>query len=160
METSRGSLTRRDVEQAQRRLGEHLSRHGLKHTRQRDAILEAFLGAGGHMTSEELYERVRAEHPEIGAATVYRTLKLFCDAGIAQPSDFRSGITLYEHRSGHHDHLICVGCGEIVEFECSMIEGAQLDIAERYGYRLTNHRHDLYGYCPRCRKRGDSESKT
>ena len=139
------------ITKAREELSVYLTRHGLKHTRQREAILEAFLEAGGHMTSEDLYERVRAHHPEIGAATVYRALKLFCDAGLAQPSHFRSGVTLYEHPHGHHDHLICIDCGEIVEFECSMIEATQLEIAERYGYRLTNHRHDLYGYCTKCR---------
>jgi Fur family ferric uptake transcriptional regulator len=141
-----------ELEIARERLTEYLSQQGLKHTRQRVAILEAFLQAGGHMTSEELYERVRPEHPEIGAATVYRTLKLFCDAGIAHPSHFRAGVTLYEYRSGHHDHLICVSCGTIVEFESSTIEEKQREIADQYGYRLTQHRHDLYGYCPKCRQ--------
>jgi Fur family ferric uptake transcriptional regulator len=157
VENTEGALRHEGFEEARQRLEHYLVRHGLKHTRQREAILSAFLGAAGHMTSEDLYERVRAEHPEIGAATVYRTLKLLCDAGIAHPSHFRSGVTLYEHRHGHHDHLICQGCGEIVEFECSMIEGAQLEIAERYGYRLTNHRHDLYGYCKRCQGREERE---
>ena len=140
------------LEKARKQLSDYLTRRGLKHTKQREAILESFLDAGGHLTSEDLYERVRDRHPEIGAATVYRTLKLFCEAGLAEPSHFRSGVTLYEHRHGHHDHLICVGCGEIVEFECSMIEATQLEIAEQYGYRLTNHRHDLYGYCRRCQR--------
>jgi Fur family ferric uptake transcriptional regulator len=139
---------------ARQQLSDYLSQHGLKHTRQREAILEAFLETGGHVTSEEVYERVRASNPEIGAATVYRTLRLLCDAGIANPSHFRSGVTLYEHRSAHHDHLICVGCGEIVEFEWPLIEKAQLDVAKEYGYRLTNHRHYLYGQCPRCQQRG------
>jgi Fur family ferric uptake transcriptional regulator len=147
-----------DLTRARERLSEYLALHGLKQTRQREAILEAFLDAGGHITSEELYERVRGPHPEIGAATVYRSLKLFCDAGIAHPSHFRSGVTVYEHRAGHHDHLICVGCGEIVEFECSLIEGTQLEIADRYGYRLVNHRHDLYGYCRRCQTSGQKDA--
>jgi Fur family ferric uptake transcriptional regulator len=147
-----------DIERARNRLSDFLSRRGLKQTHQREAILEAFLGAGGHMTSEELYERVRPQHPEIGAATVYRTLKLFCEAGIAHPNHFRAGVTLYEPRAGHHDHLICVSCGEIVEFESTAIERAQLEIAGQYGYRLTSHRHDLYGYCPKCHKEEDSTS--
>ena len=141
-----------EIEIARERLAEYLTRQGLKHTRQRVAILDAFLQAGGHMTSEDLYERVRPGHPEIGAATVYRTLKLFCDAGIAHPSHFRAGVTLYEYRSGHHDHLICDGCGAIVEFESSAIEEAQREIADSYGYRLTQHRHDLYGHCPKCQQ--------
>lgn len=147
------SLEAGDIERAREILADYLARHGMKQTRQREAILEAFLEAGGHITSEQLYEKVRGPHPEIGAATVYRTLKLLCDAGIANPNHFRSGVTLYEHRSTHHDHLICIGCGEIIEFECSLIEGAQLEIAERYGYRLTNHSHYLYGFCHGCQRR-------
>ncbi len=135
-------------------LEDYLTRHGMKHTRQRAAILDAFLNQAGHITSEELHERVREEHPEIGAATVYRTLKLFCDAGIAHAHHFRDGLTLYERERAHHDHLICLGCGEIIEFESAVIEKQQLKIAESYGYRLTKHRLHLFGYCPSCRKKG------
>ena len=140
------------LRQAQGQLSAFLTGQGLKQTRQRDTILKEFVSAKGHLTVEDLYERVRERNPEIGAATVYRTLKLFCEAGIASPIHFQAGVTLYEYRSAHHDHLICVGCGEIVEFECSMIEQSQLDIAAEYGYRLVNHRHDLYGFCAKCNK--------
>jgi Fur family ferric uptake transcriptional regulator len=147
-----------EFEREHAKLQEYLDRHGLKHTRQREAILESFLRSQGHVTSEDLYERVRREHPEIGAATVYRTLKLFCEAGIADDIHFRDGVTLYEHQRTHHDHLICLGCAEVVEFECAMIEEAQEEIAKTYGYHLTNHRHDLFGYCPACRGRGRGAS--
>jgi Fur family ferric uptake transcriptional regulator len=142
------------IEAARSQLETYLARHNLKHTRQRDVILEAFLAAPGHMTSEELHEKVREEHAEIGAATVYRALKLFAEAGIASASHFRDGVTMYEHQAAHHDHLVCLGCNEIVEFECELIEEAQMRIADTYGFRLTNHRHDLYGYCTRCQKEG------
>ncbi len=145
--------TATDVRQrAVERLSEYLARNGLKQTRQREAILEVFLGCKGHSTSEELYEVVRAQHPEVGAATVYRTLKLFCDAGIAHAHHFRDGVTLYEPEGHHHDHLICLGCGEIVEFECELIEVEQERVARGYGYRLTQHRHTLYGYCAKCQE--------
>lgn len=143
-----------ELERARTVLDAHIEDHGLKHTKQRDAILEAFLASPGHVTSEDLFERVRSTHPEIGAATVYRALKLFCDAGIANAIHFRDGVTLYEPNRTHHDHLICLGCNEVVEFECSMIEDAQQNIAQTYGYRLTEHRHDLYGYCRRCQRAG------
>ncbi|MFQ5697886.1 MAG: Fur family transcriptional regulator [Myxococcota bacterium] len=141
------------LHRAREQLALHLARKGLKQTRQRDAILEAFVASSGHVTSDDLYERVRAAHPEIGAATVYRTLKLLCDAGVASARFFRDGVTLYEYEDDrHHDHLICVGCGEIVEFESEVIEREQSRVSERFGYRLTHHRHHLFGYCPRCRK--------
>ena len=141
-------------EEAHGRLAEYLSRHGLKQTRQRDAILDTFIRAPGHVTSEDLYERVRGEHPEIGAATVYRTLKLFVEAGLANAHHFRDGVTLYEHEGRHHDHLICLGCGEIVEFRNQVIEDGLVDVAKQQGYRLTQHRLHLYGYCPSCLEAG------
>ena len=138
---------------AHEKLAEHLSRNGLKQTRQRDAILDAFLHAKGHMTSEELYDKVRADAPEVGAATVYRALKLFCEAGLARAHHFRDGVTLYEREGHHHDHLICQGCGAIVEFERESIEEEQRSVAAEHGYVLTQHRHILYGICPRCQKK-------
>ena len=111
----------------------------------------AFLATREHVKSEQLYELVRAEHPEVGAATVYRTLKLFVDAGIANAHHFRDGVTLYEHEGGHHDHLICLGCGAIVEFRNQIIEEQLDEVAKREGYRLTQHRLHLYGRCPDCR---------
>jgi Fur family ferric uptake transcriptional regulator len=144
----------------QKQLAEHLARHGLKQTRQREAILDAFAAAKGHMSSEELYEVVRAQHPEVGAATVYRALKLFCDAGVARAHHFRDGVTLYEREGQHHDHLICTGCGAIVEFERALIEEEQLKVAAEHGYRLTQHRHILYGLCPKCQKKGSGSAKS
>jgi Fur family ferric uptake transcriptional regulator len=122
----------------QRSLARYLEEHNLKQTRQREAILEVFLSASGHITSEDLYQQVRARHPHIGYTTVYRTMKLLCEAGLAHE---------------HHDHLVCVRCGTIVEFECDMIEAAQDRIAKHYGFRVLRHRHELYGHCPECQKR-------
>ena len=132
-------------------LAHYLDEHHLKHTKQRDAIVDEFLNATGHITSDELYERVREEHSSIGFTTVYRTLKLLCEAGIASEQHFDDGITRYEIKQEHHDHLVCVRCGRIIEFECSMIEAAQDEIAERYQFLVLRHRHELYGHCERCR---------
>jgi len=133
-------------------LARYLDQRNLRHTRQRDAILDAFLEATGHITSEEIYERARQKHPSIGYTTVYRTMKLLCDAGLANERRFEDGVARYEIRHEHHDHLVCVRCGKIVEFECHMIEGAQNDIADRYGFQVLRHRHELYGHCESCRK--------
>jgi Fur family ferric uptake transcriptional regulator len=143
-----------EFERDRKKLAAYLSRNGLKRTRQRDAILNAFLVADGHITSERLHERVRKEHPEIGAATVYRTLRLFCDAEIANAIHFRDDVTVYERRHAHHDHLICLGCGEILEFRSEEIEKEQATIAEQHGYRLTRHRHHLFGWCRACQAKG------
>jgi Fur family ferric uptake transcriptional regulator len=134
----------------QRALARYLEEHHLKHTKQREAILEIFLGAKGHVTSEDLHQKVRLAHPQIGYTTVYRTMKLLCEAGLANENNF-DGITRYEIAHEHHDHLICTRCGKIIEFECEQIESAQEKIAARYGFQVLRHRHELYGHCADCR---------
>ena len=133
-------------------LADYLEGHNLKHTKQREAILEVFLGVEGHITGEELYQRVREKHPQIGYTTVYRTMKLLCEAGLATEHHF-DGIARYEITQEHHDHLVCTRCGKIIEFECDMIESAQEKIAANYGFRILRHRHELYGHCAECQKR-------
>jgi len=134
----------------QRSLSRYLEEHNLKHTQQREAILTAFLEATGHITSEEIHNRVRVGHPNIGYTTVYRTMKLLCDAGLASERHFEEGVTLYEIEHEHHDHLVCLRCGKIIEFECEMIERTQQEIADRYRFRILRHRHELYGHCSAC----------
>ncbi|HKJ24438.1 MAG TPA: transcriptional repressor [Myxococcota bacterium] len=132
-------------------LARYLESHQLKQTKQREAILDAFLDARKHVTSEEMFQRVRKDHPNIGYTTVYRTMKLLCDAGLAMERHFEDGVTRYEIEHEHHDHLVCTKCGRIIEFECSMIETAQNEIADRYRFRVLRHRHELYGHCASCR---------
>ena len=133
--------------EAHQQLNRYLQRHGLKQTRQRDAILEAFLHSAGHITSEQLYEEVRAVQPDVGAATVYRTLRLLCDAGLANSHQFGESVTLYEVKGRHHDHLICNECGAIIEFQNELVESEQLKIGEQHGFTLTHHQHILFGDC-------------
>jgi Fur family transcriptional regulator, ferric uptake regulator len=131
-----------------------IARKGLKSTRQRDIILDGFLSIDNHMSIEELYLTLRAKHPNIGYATVYRTLKLFSEAVIAREIHFGDGQTRFEHvaEGEHHDHLVCTICGEVKEFTNEAIEKIQADIAESYGYLIHTHKLELYGTCPKCRK--------
>ena len=135
----------------QRSLSQYLEEHSLKHTKQREAILATFLEATGHITSEEIHSRVRTDHPNIGYTTVYRTMKLLCDAGLASERRFDDGVTRYEIEQEHHDHLVCLRCGKIIEFECEEIEVAQVEVAERHGFEILRHRNELYGHCKDCR---------
>jgi len=132
-------------------LARYLEDHNLKRTRQREVILDAFLSAKGHISSEELYQTIRSDNPRIGYTTVYRTMKLLVDAGLAEERHFDNGVARYEIEHEHHDHLVCTGCGKIVEFECELIEKAQNEISEKYGFRILRHRHELYGLFPDCR---------
>jgi Fur family ferric uptake transcriptional regulator len=135
-------------------LGAYIAQKGLKHSRQRDRIAETFFAMGGHVSVEELVARVRRIDPHISVATVYRTMKLLADSGLAVPRQFGgSGQTRYEAAEGkpHHDHLICTACGEIVEFANERIESLQEIVARRHGFEVESHRLELYGRCERCR---------
>lgn len=131
-----------------------ISQKGLKSTRQRDIILEFFLSSDRHMSLEELYLKLRAKHPNIGYATVYRTLKLFAESGIAREIQFGDGQTRYEHmmEGEHHDHLVCTRCGTIAEFENETIEKLQAEVAASHGFLIETHKLELYGLCATCRK--------
>lgn len=133
------------------RLTAHMRANGLKITRQRELILRTFLDARKHLSIEELLHLVRGRDPGIGHATVYRTMKLFVQAGIASERHFTEGASLYEFEAedeeDHHDHLICRDCGRILEFEDPDIERLQEEVARRLGFRLQDHRMELFGEC-------------
>lgn len=131
-------------------LRDYVARNGLKFTRQRELIADVFFKSGGHLKVEDLLERVREVDPQVSLATVYRTMKLLTECGLAEPHRFRDGHTRYEPSEGedeHHDHLICTVCGRIVEFYNSDIERLQEQIAASFGFRVTHHRMELYGSC-------------
>ncbi len=119
---------------------------GLRMTEQRRVIARVLSDATDHPDAEELYRRAAAVDPHISIATVYRTVKLFEDAGILERHDFRDGRSRYEEMSeSHHDHLIDVHSGEVVEFRNEEIEKLQRLIAEELGFELVDHRLELYG---------------
>ena len=128
------------------------SAKGLKSTKQRDIILDCFLSCHQHLTTEELYLKLKTDNPNIGFATVYRTLKLFAESGIAREIQFGDGQTRYEHMhvGEHHDHLVCTRCGTIVEFENETIEKLQSEVAAQHGFTIMNHKLELYGFCGKC----------
>ncbi len=135
--------------EALRALSEYLRKNGLKNTRQRDLIVEAFYEAGGHVSIDELLVRVQERMPGVGYATVYRTLKLLNEAGLAHERRFNDGQARYEPvvADEHHDHLICLTCDRIFEFEDALIESRQSEVAAAHGIRVVNHRHEIYGRC-------------
>ncbi len=131
----------------------YLSRNGLKSTIQRDIIIKLFIQSRGHLSADELYTSLREEHPSIGLATIYRTLKILTDAGIAREQRFNDGYTRYEFNNpddGHHDHLVCTLCGRVEEFENSEIERLQDEVASAHGFAIEHHKLELYGLCPTC----------
>jgi len=135
----------------QRVLAEYLVQHGLKRSAQREAILDAFLRAGSHVSVEDLLRIVKRREPAVGRTTIYRTLKLFQEAGLA--SELLVGAEArFEPlwNRDHHDHFVCVSCGEIIEFQSPEIERLQDEIAEGLGFVIEGHRHTIFGRCRKC----------
>ena len=132
---------------------EFLSTRDLKFTSQRKLILSVFLKKEGHVSSEQLYDMVKRKDRSIGQATVYRTMKLLSESGIAREVDFGDGVVRYEHKYGHdhHDHLICERCGKNIEVLDFKIETQQEKLAKKHGFVLTGHKMYLYGICSTCR---------
>ena len=133
---------------------------GLRSTDQRRLIVETFFHAQNHVSIEDLLALVRAQDARVGYATVYRTLKLLTECGVAYERRFGDGLTRYElaDDTSHHDHLICIECGDITEFEEPRIESLQDEIARRYGFELRSHKHEMYGICPKCQAKGPAKN--
>lgn len=139
-----------DARELKARWQAYLADKRMNTTAQREAIVELFVRVTDHVSIEELLGRVRRRHPKVGYATVYRTLKLLVDAGLASERQFGDGQARYEVAGQHHDHLICAKCGLILEFEDDEIERLQERIAQRLGgFHVVRHRHELYALCPR-----------
>tara|TARA_B000000565_G_C23454604_1_gene249514 strand:- start:9 stop:419 length:411 start_codon:yes stop_codon:yes gene_type:complete len=119
---------------------------GVKLTDQRKIIAKVMSESNDHPNVDELYNRVSKIDEKISIATVYRTVKLFEESGILAKHDFKGGKARYEElNEGHHDHLIDVKTGEIIEFVDNEIEELQKKVAEKYGYKLVDHKLELYG---------------
>jgi len=133
---------------------EHLRQQGLKSTSQRDDIARVFFESNRHISVEELYNAVKRVNRKIGYATVYRTMKLLTECGLAVERHFRDGEARYESvaEGHHHDHLICERCGKIVEFEEERIDALQAEVARRLGFRFTGSKIELYGVCRDCQR--------
>jgi Fur family transcriptional regulator, ferric uptake regulator len=134
---------------------EHIRRAGLKKTAQRELILLIFLRTEGHLSAEDLYHLVKEQDPTVGYTTVYRTLKLLTECGLAREERLGDGRRRYEHQYNHqhHDHLICTVCGELIEFYSEVIERTQDEIAEQFDFELTHHSLRIFGVCSKCRQK-------
>jgi len=142
----------RDVEEV---FHAHLKRVGLKRTEQRDTILRTFLDTRDHLSTDELSRLVKKKDESIGFTTVYRTLKLLTECGLASEVAFNDGIARYEHqyqRRNHH-HMVCTECGSSVEFFSAEIERIEQEVGRKNKYLPTRHTFQIYGICDKCRKK-------
>ncbi len=142
-------------------LAEYLARKGLKRSAQREAILEVFLKAGQHVSVEDLLRIVRRRDPRLGRTTIYRTLKLFQEAGLASEL-LLGGEARFEPlwNREHHDHFVCVACHEIIEFQSPEIERLQEEIAAGLGFVIEGHRHNIFGRCRKCAQKAKHPTRS
>jgi Fur family ferric uptake transcriptional regulator len=142
-----------DVDALMDQFHAYLAKNQLKTTRQRDLIACSFFSLEDHVSIEELLALSRQQNPRIGYATVYRTLKLLTECGLAAMRRFGDGQTMYETAGDteHHDHLICIECSHVLEFQNEAIEREQERVARSFGFDLVRHRLELYGLCPKAR---------
>jgi Fur family transcriptional regulator, ferric uptake regulator len=147
------TLSRQMVREAQDILHRHLKRVGLKQTGQRDTILCTFLETRDHLSTDELHRLVQKQDARIGYTTVYRTLKLLAECGLASEVAFHDGIARYEHqyhRRSHH-HMVCTECGSSVEFFSQEVGRLEQEIGRAHHYLTTRHTFQIYGICADCR---------
>jgi Fur family transcriptional regulator, ferric uptake regulator len=148
------TISRQMVREAQGILHRHLKRVGLKHTAQRDTILRTFLETRDHLSIDELHRLVQKQDSGIGYTTVYRTLKLLAECGLASEVAFHDGIARYEHqynRRSHH-HMVCTECGSSVEFFSQDVDNLEQEIGRRFHFHTTRHTFQIYGVCEDCRQ--------
>lgn len=147
------------VHEAEQILHRHIKSVGLKHTAQRNTILRTFLETREHLSIEQLLTLVRKKDPKIGSTTVYRTLKLFTECGLASEVAFHDGIARYEHqynRRSHH-HMVCTECGSSVEFFSPEVDRLEAEIGRKHNYLPTRHTFQIYGLCLDCRKKKNAQ---
>ncbi len=140
-------------EEEQKIFDDFVKNRGLKHSDQRREILSTFLKTEKHLTADELYRLVKKRNKSIGTATVYRTLKLLSESGLCREFRLDDGTARYEHLYGHdhHDHLICTSCGILEEVVDPEIEKLQEKLAIKRGFKISNHKMEIYGTCRKCR---------
>lgn len=131
---------------------EHIQRLGLRRTGQRELIMEIFLENEEHLTIEGLHRLVQKADPTVGHTTVYRTLRLLTEAGLAREVRFGDNKTYFEHHynHAHHDHMICTVCGRVIEFVSDEIESLQDEMAAKFDFMPTHHSLRMWGVCSEC----------
>jgi len=139
-------------------LRDHIRRHGLRFTPEREVIVKEIFSRHDHFTVEELYLRIRHRRP-ISRASLYRTIPLLIEAGLISEVFQDSGQTRYEHTYGHerHCHLRCQSCGEVIEFHEDTLEALGQRVASEHGYRLNGHRLEVLGRCPACQNKAPAK---
>lgn len=139
-----------------------LREKGLKVTSQRLLVLQIMAGhPGEHLTTEQIYDLARETNPEVGLATIYRTVQVLVELHLIDKISFDDDVARYELRSSgakhHHHHAICLDCGRVFSFEDDLLENLEAAVEDRLGFSVVDHEVKLYGYCSECRKKTEQE---
>ena len=135
----------------------YLREQGLPITQQRESVAQVVFSSTGHLSVEEIDQRLRGQGERIGKATIYRTLDLLVKSKLVEEHDFSEGFKRYEHRLSRqpvHEHLICLECGTVTEFRSEEVERVENRVAQEYGFEPARHRLEIYGLCHTCRSAG------
>ncbi|AOT72861.1 Fur family transcriptional regulator [Geosporobacter ferrireducens] len=137
-------------------LKDQLKEKGYKLTPQRRATLDTIIeNQGKHLSTEEIYDMVKEKCPEIGLATVYRTLQLLDELDVISKINFDDGCSRYElntHQDDHqHHHLICLKCGNVIEVEVDLMDALEDEIEKNYDFEISDHKVKFFGYCSKCK---------
>ncbi len=130
------------------KLLKYLESKKIRNSEARNRFFEIIMGSSSHVELSEILKMAKKE--KIAEATVYRSLKLFIEAGVISKVEGGKNKTYYEAHKDHHDHMICVSCGDIIEFHSKKIEDLQSTIAKKVGFKIHTHRHELRGWCLAC----------
>ncbi|RPH43991.1 MAG: transcriptional repressor [Planctomycetota bacterium] len=135
-----------------RAIEEYMKTHGLKLTGPRKRVVQKLLSVKGHVAADDIIELLRRDKTPVSKATVYRTLALVTQSGLIDGHDFDKGKRLYEPMVGraHHDHMYCITCGKVIEFEEEAIERLQEMVTQRHHFTAVYHSHKIFGYCAAC----------
>lgn len=140
-----------------RLFGRYLREQGLPVTHQREAVAEVVFGSGEHVSVDDIDRALRSEGHRLGKATIYRALDLLVRSKLVAEHDFGEGFKRYEHRLSAqpiHEHLICLNCGAVTEFQSSEVHRIEAMVAARHGFRPTRHKLEIYGLCFACTSAG------
>ncbi len=137
--------------------GRYLREQGLPVTQQRSAVARVVFSSTGHLSVDDIERELRGEGRRIGKATIYRTMDLLVRSQLVEEHDFGEGFKRYEHRLSQqpiHEHLICLECGEVIEFRSQELSRIEARVADQYGFQPTRHRLEIYGLCKACTDAG------
>lgn len=134
---------------------QYIKNNNLKSSKRRDFIFDHIIENMGHFTIDDIYQQTLKIDPDIGIATIYRTIRLLVDSGILAEHTFGEKKGFYEinnYSSPDHGHLICIVCGKIIEFQCEFMENCQKNLTKKHEFKINSHKFEIFGICNECQK--------